>query len=129
MRVTVSTLSDSIFNFYVSPDLELENFKTFCQLETGFPAREILVLHNNRVLVENKKSLRQNGIKDGDVVVIQHIGGDQSQIPREVGSNIEFLPLEPPQPGEFVLCGQYSNLTSLEDVEQIIGPDLASHGQ
>ncbi|XP_008483370.1 protein DDI1 homolog 1-like [Diaphorina citri] len=76
MRVTVTTLNDNIFTLDVSPDLELENFKIFCQLESGFPAQEILILHNGKILVENKKSLRQNGVREGDVVVIQHIGGD-----------------------------------------------------
>ncbi|KAL1449534.1 hypothetical protein WDU94_002031 [Cyamophila willieti] len=93
MRVTVSTLSDSIFTLDVSPDLELENFKIFCQLESGFPASEILVLHNGKILVENKKSLRQNGVREGDVVMIQHIGGDGSQTLRDSSSAISFLPL------------------------------------
>ncbi|KAI5693851.1 hypothetical protein M8J75_006700 [Diaphorina citri] len=99
MRVTVTTLNDNIFTLDVSPDLELENFKIFCQLESGFPAQEILILHNGKILVENKKSLRQNGVREGDVVVIQHIGGDQSQTLRDSASAIGFLPLGPSNRG------------------------------
>lgn len=90
MRITVSTLC-SVFTLDVSPDLELENFKTFCQLESGIPAQEMLVLHHDRALIDNRKSLAANGLSDGDMVFVQDIGGDRLQ---SRTSTIEFLPLD-----------------------------------
>lgn len=73
MRVTVTTLAEYTFVLDVSEDLELENFKAFCEVESGFPATEIVIAYNGRPLLEDKKSLRDHGVKDGDVVVLQHM--------------------------------------------------------
>lgn len=73
MKVTVTTLSDYIFVLDVSEDLELENFKAFCEVESGFPAPEIVIAYNGRPLMDDKKSLKEYGIKDGDVVILQHM--------------------------------------------------------
>lgn len=73
MKITVTTLSDVIFILDVSEDLELENFKAFCEVESGLPAHEIVIMFNGRPLMDDKKSLRQLGINDGDVVIIQHM--------------------------------------------------------
>lgn len=73
MKVTVTTLSDYIFVLDVSEDLELENFKAFCEVESGFPAPEIVIAFNGRPLMDDKKSLKEHGIKDGDVVILQHM--------------------------------------------------------
>ncbi|XP_046669766.1 protein DDI1 homolog 2-like isoform X1 [Homalodisca vitripennis] len=73
MKVTVTTLSGDLFVLDVGEDLELENFKAFCELESGFPAPEISIVHNGRPLIDNKKSMKNHGVKDGDVVVLQHI--------------------------------------------------------
>lgn len=73
MKVTVTTLSDYIFVLDVSEDLELENFKAFCEVESGFPAPEIVIAFNGRPLMDENKSLKEYGIKDGDVVTLQHM--------------------------------------------------------
>lgn len=73
MKVTVSTLDDYIFVLDVSNDLELENFKVFCEVESGIPAREIMINFNGRPLVDDKKLLKDYGIKDDDIVILQHI--------------------------------------------------------
>ncbi|XP_075213515.1 DNA damage inducible 1 homolog rngo isoform X4 [Lycorma delicatula] len=78
MKVTVSTLSDELFVLDVSEDLELENFKAFCEVESGFPAPEIVIVHNGRPLVDNKKSIKKHGIRDGDVVILQHMSSTGS---------------------------------------------------
>ncbi|KAK6634956.1 hypothetical protein RUM44_000204 [Polyplax serrata] len=80
MKVTVTTLSDSIFVLDVSEELELENFKAFCEVETGIPANDIVICFNGRPLREEKKSLKKLGIKDGDVVILQQMLGSGSQI-------------------------------------------------
>lgn len=71
MRITVTTLSDDIFNLDVSEDLELENFKAFCEVESGIPAAEIGLVFNGKILSDGSKSLKSHGLKEGDVVVIQ----------------------------------------------------------
>lgn len=73
MKVTVTTLSDYIFVLDVSEDLELENFKAFCEVESGFPAPEIVIAFNGRPLMDDKKSLKDYGVKDGDAVILQHM--------------------------------------------------------
>ncbi|CAG2064352.1 unnamed protein product, partial [Timema podura] len=73
MKVTVITLADEIFVLDVSEDLELENFKAFCEVESGFPAPEIMIAHNGMPLLDDKKSLKVLGIRDGDVVILQHM--------------------------------------------------------
>ncbi|XP_012265610.2 protein DDI1 homolog 2 isoform X1 [Athalia rosae] len=73
MKVTVTTLSDDIFVLDVSEELELENFKAFCEIESGFPAHEIMIAFNGRPLMDDKKPLKEHGIRDGDVVILQHM--------------------------------------------------------
>lgn len=80
MKVTVTTLSDSIFVLDVSEDLELENFKAFCEIETGIPASDIVICFNGRPLRDEKKSMKKLGIRDGDVVILQQMLGSGSQI-------------------------------------------------
>jgi len=72
MKVTVTTMADAIFSLDVSEDLELENFKAFCEVESGIPAPQILVVLEGRPLTDDKKSLKDLGVKDGDMVIIQH---------------------------------------------------------
>lgn len=80
MKITVTTLSDDIFTLDVSEDLELENFKAFCEVESGFPGPEIVIVFNGRPLMDDKKSLKDLGIRDGDMVIMQHmLSGAQSQ--------------------------------------------------
>lgn len=73
MKVTVTTLSDDIFVLDVSEDLELENFKAFCEIESGVPAHEIVIAFNGLPLMDDKKSLKDHGIRDGDAVILQHM--------------------------------------------------------
>jgi DNA damage-inducible protein 1 len=73
MKITVTTLSDEIFSLDVSEDLELENFKVFCEIESGIPSNEILINHNGKPLMENQKSLKTLGIIDGDIVILQRM--------------------------------------------------------
>lgn len=74
MKVTVTTLSDEIFVLDVSEDLELENFKAFCEVESGVTAGDILIVHEGKPLMDNKLSMKNHGIKDGDVVILQPMG-------------------------------------------------------
>lgn len=86
MKITITTLTDYIFTLDVSEDLELENFKVFCEVESGFPAPEIVISFNGVLMNDEKKSLKDYGIVDGDVVVLQHmlqgLQGGQTQATR-----------------------------------------------
>ncbi|XP_025829675.1 protein DDI1 homolog 2 isoform X2 [Agrilus planipennis] len=96
MKVTVTTMSDFIFVLDVSEDLELENFKAFCEVESGIPAPEILLSFNGLPLLDDKKSLKQHGIHDGDVVIIQHMISD-SQHSFSGVPNLDFSRIQVPQ--------------------------------
>jgi len=58
MKVTVTSLDDTIFTLEVNEDLELENFKAFCEVESGLPAAEILIALNGLPLTDGAKSLK-----------------------------------------------------------------------
>lgn len=44
MKITVTTLADYSFELDVAEELELENFKAFCEVESGFPANEMVII-------------------------------------------------------------------------------------
>jgi len=68
----------------VSEDLELQNFKAFCEIEHGVPAREMMIHFEGRPLLEDGRSLKNYGIKEGDVVLMQHM--QQSENPSNASS-------------------------------------------
>ena len=49
MKVTVATLSDTVFTLEVASDMEVENFKALCEVESGIPAAEMVLLFNGQV--------------------------------------------------------------------------------
>ncbi|XP_064099141.1 protein DDI1 homolog 2-like isoform X2 [Macrobrachium nipponense] len=73
MRISVTT-ENSTYPIEVAEDLELENFKALCEMEVGIPVGEMIVVFNARPLTDNKKSLRDYGVKDGELVLV--IRGD-----------------------------------------------------
>jgi len=97
MKVTVTTLSDdSVFVLDVSEELELENFKAFCEIESGVPAHEIVIAFNGLPLMDDKKSLRDHGIRDGDAVILQHMhqsGSDLNLQPFNRGRYLRMVHL------------------------------------
>ncbi|GLH09635.1 hypothetical protein R5R35_002723 [Gryllus longicercus] len=99
MKVTVTTLSDEMFVLDVSEDLELENFKAFCEVETGHPAHEIVIAFNGRPLMDEKKSLKELGIRDGDIVILQHMLGSNSSLLSDNVPFLDFSNIQVPQMG------------------------------
>eukprot|EP00092_Neocalanus_flemingeri_P057286 GFUD01068045.1.p1 GENE.GFUD01068045.1~~GFUD01068045.1.p1 ORF type:complete len:468 (+),score=162.45 GFUD01068045.1:46-1449(+) len=73
MKVTVATLSDTVFTLDVSEDLEIENFKAFCEVESGIPSTEIGLLFNGIPMTDLKKSLKDYGVSDGDMVMMDRM--------------------------------------------------------
>lgn len=72
MKITVTTTTtDKVFFLDVAEDLELENFKAFCEVESGILGSQMLVIFNGKPLLDNKQPLKHFGIKDGDCVILQ----------------------------------------------------------
>jgi hypothetical protein len=44
MKITVTTLTELTFQLEVPDDLELENFKAFCEIESGIPGEKLIIL-------------------------------------------------------------------------------------
>ncbi|XP_077116548.1 protein DDI1 homolog 2 [Ranitomeya variabilis] len=64
-------LSEITFSLDVDQDFELENFRALCELESGVPAAESLIIYAEQPLTDNQRSLSSYGLKDGDVVVLR----------------------------------------------------------
>ncbi|TMW49153.1 hypothetical protein DOY81_005743 [Sarcophaga bullata] len=71
MKVTVTTITEKLFSLDVSEDLELENFKAICEIDSGIAVAQMVVVFNGKHLTENDKPLKYFGIKDGDCVMLQ----------------------------------------------------------
>ncbi|KAB7502210.1 Protein DDI1-like protein 2 [Armadillidium nasatum] len=69
MHVIVTTETDS-FTVEVSEELELENFKVLCEVESGIASADIIVVYNGRRLTDDKKSLKEYGVKDGELMMV-----------------------------------------------------------
>lgn len=78
MQVTVSTLRGDVFSLEVPEDLELENFKAFCEAESGIPAKEMVILFNGNPLMDDKKTMKDYNVKNGDMVVMEKLKRPQS---------------------------------------------------
>lgn len=95
MKVTVTTLNDELFVLQVSEDLELENFKAFCEIESGFAAKEITLNLNGAPLLDDKKSLKDHGVHDGDVLVLIHMIQSSSNLNLTDANQCMYTPLFP----------------------------------
>lgn len=73
MKITVTTLNDLLISIDVSPDMEIENLKALCECEVGFPANDMVITHEGRPLLDNKKDLAAYGVKEDDVLLIQQM--------------------------------------------------------
>lgn len=70
MKVTVSTVDDEIYVLEVSEDMELENFKVFCEIECGYRGKPFSLNLHGKPLEGNKKTLRELGVQDGDMLLL-----------------------------------------------------------
>ena len=77
MQVTVTT-ADSVFALEVSPEIELENFKVLVQVESGVEnMSNMAFIHNGRILMDDKKTLKDLGVVDNDVLVFESLSQGQ----------------------------------------------------
>lgn len=88
MKITVTTHDDHLFVLDVSEDLELINFKALCEVETGIPSQQIGLTHNNRLLVDDFSSMKNLGVHDGDVIIIQRVASSVTEMNRPSNSMI-----------------------------------------
>lgn len=78
MKVTVTTSTDKVFILDVSEDLDLENFKAFCESESGINRTDMLVVFNGKPLLDNVRSLKALGVHNGDCVMLQQVQRESS---------------------------------------------------
>ncbi|XP_060876195.1 protein DDI1 homolog 2-like isoform X8 [Metopolophium dirhodum] len=76
MKITVKTYDDNLIVLDVSEDLELINFKAVCEVETGIPSQETRLIRNGQLLVEDFKTMKDLGVREGDVIIIQRVVND-----------------------------------------------------
>lgn len=69
MKLTI-TCDDNVVQLDVYEDMELENLIAYCEAEIGVSFKEMQLLHNARLLSDMKKTLKQLGIADGDMVLV-----------------------------------------------------------
>lgn len=79
MKITVTTHDDQLFALDVSEDLELINFKALCEMETRIPLQQIMLTHNGQLLVDNYSTMKNLGVSDGDVIIIQRVTSGASE--------------------------------------------------
>uniref|UniRef100_A0A2P2I187 Protein DDI1 homolog 2 n=2 Tax=Hirondellea gigas TaxID=1518452 RepID=A0A2P2I187_9CRUS len=91
MLLSVTTDSDSC-SLEVSGDLELENFKALCEAEINVSSSSMTVIVNGIPLVDDKKSLDQLGVKDGDLVMIVQADQRSSASPTSAPATSSSIP-------------------------------------
>jgi len=64
-------MDDLIFTLEVAPDMALEDFRALCEVESGIQSNQITLGFNGSPLTDDKKPLKDYGIKDGEVVLLQ----------------------------------------------------------
>lgn len=69
MKLTV-TYEDRVLQLDVWEDMELDNFVAYCEAEFGVSFADLQLLHNVRPLIDMKKTLKQSGILDGDMILV-----------------------------------------------------------
>jgi DNA damage-inducible protein 1 len=81
-------------------NVEVNEFVSLCALVL-FLASQIMILFNSRPLTDDKKTLNQYGIRDGDLVTLQHTsaaaaGPASSARPPGIGG-LDFSSIQVPQ--------------------------------
>lgn len=71
ITVTSTTQHDLVFELDVPETLELENFKAFCEVESGISSTDMVIVFRGLTLNDDKKTLQEFGVKNGDVILLQ----------------------------------------------------------
>lgn len=86
MKITVTTHDDHLFVLDISEDLELVNFKALCEVETGIPSQQTGLTHNGQLLVDNFSTMKNLGVHDGDVIIIERVTGSNTRMDHTISS-------------------------------------------
>jgi len=86
MKITVTTHDDNLIVLDVSEDLELINFKALCEVETGIPSQETGLSHNGQLLVDDFSTMKNLGVREGDVIIIQRVANSATPMDHSFGS-------------------------------------------
>ena len=76
--------------------------QAFCEVETGVTSAEIGLLFNGIPLLDLKKSLKEYGVKDGDMVMMEQIRRRSQPQPAAAGAggmNWDFSRIQVPSGG------------------------------
>ncbi|KAH3691495.1 hypothetical protein DPMN_193025 [Dreissena polymorpha] len=73
MHLPRTTLGDKLISIEVSQELEVQNLKAQCEFELGIALSTIVLTWEGRPLHDNQKMLKEYGIKDGDMLLLQHV--------------------------------------------------------
>ncbi|KAK3587325.1 hypothetical protein CHS0354_011307 [Potamilus streckersoni] len=90
MKIIITTTSETIIELDVSEDLELENLKAQCEFELGIPTTNFILVWNNIELIDPKKSLRNYGIKNEDMILLVERTQQQQQSRQQGGAIPDF---------------------------------------
>lgn len=88
MKLTV-TCEENVVQLDVYEDMELENLIAYCEAELNIPFNDLQLVHNARPLNDMKKTLKEFGIVDGDMVLViskvmlQQAQSQQAQQPHQ----------------------------------------------
>jgi DNA damage-inducible protein 1 len=93
MKLTITTMTDLVFTLEVGEDMELENLKALCEMDSGIAAQQIVVMFRGKPLLDDKKDLKSYDIKDGDILLIQKMMGSEAKL-MESTSSANALPFD-----------------------------------
>lgn len=89
MRLTITTVTDLVISLDVAGDMEIDNFKALCALETNLDAQKIEIYFNGNLLIDSSKTLDSYGVKDGDMLLIKNsVTNYQSMASNSIASSL-----------------------------------------
>uniref|UniRef100_A0A0K8T1A4 Uncharacterized protein n=1 Tax=Lygus hesperus TaxID=30085 RepID=A0A0K8T1A4_LYGHE len=73
MKLTIASPRDELLHVEVPGELMMDDFVGLCAVETGFSPSQICLVVGGKKLTREKKSIRNMGLKEDDVVIVQPI--------------------------------------------------------
>lgn len=112
-----------MFTIEVAPDMALEDFKALCEVESGIQATQMTLGFNGSPLTDDKKPLKDYGITDGEMILLQKNQAASTVPSAALGNLPDFSSIQLP--------GQTSNPVSqsssgLEDNPALLREKLLS---
>ncbi len=103
MKLTVTSASGDVFPIEIQEDMELENFLALCQAEisslAGFSVENLCIVSKGIVISDLKKSLKDCGLNDNDLIIVGPKQSAQNSPRRRAGG----APTNNPLSREFLL--------------------------